>query len=52
MPTAEDMGTGMPGMATITMMITDMGMGTGMGTVGLLGDQPTWRMSGGRIATG
>jgi hypothetical protein len=40
------------GMATITTMIMDTGMGTGMGTVGLLGDPPTWRMSGGRIATG
>jgi hypothetical protein len=44
------MGTGMPGMATITTMM--MGMGTGMGMVGLLGVQPTWRMSAGRIATG
>jgi hypothetical protein len=50
MPTAEDMGTTMPGMAMITIMIT--GMGTGMGTVGPLGVRPALRRNGGGIATG
>lgn len=50
MPTAEDMGTTMPDMAMIMIMAT--GMGTGMGTVGLLGGRPAWRTNGARIATG
>lgn len=51
MPTAEDMGTTMPGMAMITIMM-GTGMDTGMGTVAPLGVRPTWRRNGGRIATG
>jgi hypothetical protein len=47
MPTAEDMGTTMPGMITII-----MAMDTGMGTVDPLGVRPTQRRNGGRIATG
>lgn len=50
MPTAEDMGTTMPGMAMITIIL--MGMGTGMGTVAPLGVRAAWRRNGGRIATG
>jgi len=52
MPTAEDMGTTMPGMGMITTMTMGTGMGTGMGKVGPLGVRPIWRRSGGRIATG
>jgi hypothetical protein len=52
MPTAEDMGTTMPGMAMITTTLMGTGMGTDMGTVGPLGVRPTWRRNGGRIATG